>query len=85
MEKTKLEMGDVVQLSPRHPNFPGFLVVVTEPKDWGCQGYLMGHLPYEATRYKGVAYLRPKFEDFEFIGKIHWLYEPDGYDEEGNR
>ena len=83
MEAPNLERGDVVQLNPDHSRFPGFLVVVTEPKEWGCQGYLMGHLPFEATRYKGVAYVRPKFEDFQYVGQIPWMYEPsDESDEE---
>ncbi len=72
MEKTELQIGDVVQLRPEH-KFGGFLVVVTEPKDWGCQGYLMSQYEVEATRFKGVAYLRPRFEEFEFVGKLHWM------------
>jgi len=49
--------------------------VVTEPKEWGCQGYLMSQFNFEAVRYQGVAFVRPKFEDFEFVGKIQWIYE----------
>ena len=83
MQKTTLKIGDVVQLNPDHPKFPGFLVVVTDPKEFGCQGYLMGHLPFEAVRYKGVAYVRPRFEEFEYVGKIQWMHEPsDETDEE---
>ena len=36
----------------------------------------MSQLNFEAVRYKGVAYVRPKFEDFEYVGKIQWIYEP---------
>ena len=74
MEKIDLKIGDVVQLKPDH-DFGGMLVVVTEPKEWGCQGYLMSQFNFEAVRYKGVAFVRPKFEDFEYIGKIQWIYE----------
>lgn len=74
MEKTELQYGDVVQLKPEH-QFAGMLVVVTEPKSWGCQGYLMSQFNFEATRFKGVAYVRPKFEDFEFVGKLQWIFE----------
>ena len=75
MEKTELKIGDVVQLRPEH-KFGGMLLVVTEPKEWGCQGYLMSQFNFEAVRYKGRAFVRPKFEDFEFVGKIQWMYEP---------
>ena len=74
MEKTDLEVGDVVQLRPEH-KFGGMLVVVTEPKEWGCQGYLMSQFNFEAVRFQGVAYVLPKFEDFEYVGKIQWIYE----------
>lgn len=75
MQKRELEYGDVVQLNPQH-KFAGMLVVVTDPKSWGCQGYLMSPHNFEATRFKGLAYIRPKFEEFEYIGKIHWVNEP---------
>jgi hypothetical protein len=74
MEKIELEIGDVVQLKPDH-KFAGMLVVVTEPKDFGCQGYLMSQFNFEASRFKGIAYVRPSFEDFEYVGHIHWLWE----------
>jgi hypothetical protein len=74
METRKLKVGDVVQINPEH-KFGGMLVVVTEPKDWGCQGYLMSQFNFEAVRYKGVAYIRPMFEEFEYVGEIQWLYK----------
>jgi hypothetical protein len=74
MEKRELAVGDVVQLNPEH-KFAGMLVVVTEPYSWGCQGYLMSQFNFEAVRFKGVAYVRPKFADFEFVGHIQWICE----------
>ena len=74
MEPIELKIGDVVQLKPDH-KFGGMLVAVTEPKEWGCQGYLMSQFNFEAVRFKGVAYVRPKFDDFEYVGKIQWIYE----------
>jgi hypothetical protein len=50
MKKIQLEYGDVVQLKPEH-KFSGMLVVVTEPKSWGCQGYLMSQCNFEAIRF----------------------------------
>ena len=75
MEKRDLEFGDVVQLKPDHQRFPGCFVVVTEPKEFGCQGYLMSQFDIKAVKYKGVAYVRPKFEDFEYVGKASWVYK----------
>jgi len=75
MEKYDIKEGDVLQLKPEH-QFGGMLVVCTEPKSFGCQGYLMSQFNFEgATRFEGVAYVRPSFEDFEYVGKIHWMYE----------
>lgn len=71
MEKRELEIGDIVQLKPEH-KFGGMLVVVSEPKSFGCQGYLMSAFDFEAVKFKGRAFVRPKFEDFEYIGKIVW-------------
>jgi hypothetical protein len=71
MEKYDIKEGDVVQLNPEH-KFAGMLVVCIEPKEWGCQGYLMSEKNFEAVRFEGVAFLRPKFEEFEYVGKIVW-------------
>ena len=65
----QLKAGDVVQLSPKYqPDvFGGAFMVVTEPKEWGAQGY--------CHTLKGaiVAYIRPKFEYMDYIGKCAWL------------
>lgn len=82
MKKRDLEIGDVVQLKPDYGNgFGGMLVVVTEPKEFGCQGYLMAYHSVNAVTWKGKAYLRPSWADMEYVGKLHWL-EADGSDTE---
>lgn len=75
MEKYDIQKGDVLQLKPDHPKFPCFLIVCTAPKSWGCQGYLMSQFNFEATRFQGAAYLRAKFEQMEYVGKIQWMWE----------
>ncbi len=72
MEKRELCEGDMLQIKPDH-KFGGMLVVVTEPKSWGCQGYLMSCYDFEAVKFKGRAFIRPKFEDMEYVGKLHWI------------
>ncbi len=81
MEKTELHQGDVLQLKPDYPEFGGMLIVVTEPKTWGCQGYLLASRIFHACRFNGRAYLRPNFEDMEFVGKLTWI-EEDELDED---
>lgn len=81
MEKYDIQVGDVVQLKPEH-KFGGMLLVCTEPKSFGCQGYLVSHYEFEAVRYRGVAYLRANFEDFEYVGKIQWLYNSKNEEKE---
>lgn len=76
MEKIELEVGDVVQLKPDH-KFGGMFVIVTEPKSWGCQGYLSSPIEFEATKFKGVAYVRPKLEDFEWVGKAPFIIKQE--------
>lgn len=81
MEKRELFQGDVLQLKPEH-KFGGMLVVVDEPKDWGCQGYLMSAVDFEATKFKGRAFVRCKFEDVEWVGQLYWMMK-DNEDEDG--
>lgn len=74
MEKRELITGDVLQLKPDYANgFGGMLLVCTEPKAWGCQGYLLSSYDIQAVKFQGRAFLRPKFEDMEYVGRLAWL------------
>jgi hypothetical protein len=70
MEPSKLEKGDIVQIDPDHDDvFGGCLMVVTEPKSWGAQGYVS--IP---GKDGGSAYYRCPFEAMEPTGgKVEWL------------
>lgn len=81
MEYRDLEEGDVLQLNPKLP-FGGMLLVVTDPKQWGAQGYLCSSRSFEATKYIGRTFVRVKFADMEYIGRLEWL-EMDKAEEEG--
>ena len=72
MEKRELFIGDILQLKPDYPNFGGMLVVCTEPKEFGCQGYLLSSRNFKATRFKNRAFVRPKFENMEYVGHLRW-------------
>lgn len=86
MEPRELEIGDVLQIDPDHDEvFGGKFMVVTEPKEWGAQGYV-DSLPLKSgetgvcVTVRGTAYYRCKFENMEYVGKVAWLKER-GYEE----
>lgn len=68
MEKCNLNPGDIVQINPGHDEvFGGMLMIVTEPKSWGAQGYVQ-------IAGKGEAYYRCSFGNMELTnGHLEWL------------
>jgi len=46
MEKQRLVEGDILQLKPEYPRFGGMFIVCTDPKEWGCQGYLLSPIEF---------------------------------------
>lgn len=73
MNERELKVGDVVQLSPEvgNPMFAGCMMVVTEPKSWGAQGYVAGL--GEDGKPGGHAYYRAKWEEMEYVGIAWWV------------
>lgn len=85
MDKTELHIGDIVQINPEKDHkFGGFFCIVTEPKEWGCQGYLLHHADFDAVRITDTqqAFVRLKFEDIEFCGKAIWTFEREHLEED---
>lgn len=65
-----IEVNDVVQVNPSREMFGGCMVVVTELKSWGIQGYV------QSAGVSGQQYIRLKFADFEATGgKAVWVVE----------
>jgi hypothetical protein len=60
---TSAVKNDIVQVDPSVPVFGGCLVVVTEVKDWGIQGYVQN-----AGDNVGQAYIRLKWNDISNTG-----------------
>ena len=58
----KVDVGDIVQVNPDLEVFGACMVVVTEVKSWGIQGYVQN------AGQEGQAYIRLKTEDFEPTG-----------------
>ena len=71
MQKVPLEIGDVVQINPENKMFGGCFMVVTEPKAWGAQGGIA------VPGQPGIAYLRCKFEEMEYVGRATWILDKD--------
>jgi hypothetical protein len=72
MTPRELEEGDVVQIGPEatNPAFVFCMMVVTEPKEWGAQGYVQGL--GEDGNPGGQAYYRAKWEEMDYVGKATW-------------
>lgn len=73
--KSFVQVGDVVQLSPTvgNPMFACCMMTVTEPKEWGAQGYVQAL--GEKGGPGGQAYYRAKWEEMELVGKAVWVAE----------
>jgi hypothetical protein len=66
-----LEYGDLVQLIPgkvKNTAFAGCIMVVTEPKSFGAQGYVQALGEKNGGPPGGQAYYRASFEEMVFVG-----------------
>lgn len=73
MEPKELEAGDLVQLDPekcRNPMLAGCIMVVTEPKVFGAQGYVQ--MGGENGQPGGQAYYRANWQEMEPVGRAEW-------------
>lgn len=62
------QAGDIVQVDPDHDEtFGGCLMVVSEPKAWGAQGY------FDIPGENGRAYYRLPHEAGERVGRAVWV------------
>ena len=69
MDKRTLQIGEIVQLVPgvtRNEAFSGCLMVVTEPKAFGAQGYVQALGARDAPG--GQAYYRANWDEMEPTG-----------------
>ena len=75
MNPMELRIGDVMQISPEGHQAEGFfagcLMIVTEPKSFGCQGFVA--IPGERGTIPNRAYCRIPFDDMEPIGRAAWV------------
>ena len=65
-----MKEGEIVQVSPTVETFGGCMVVVTEVKSWGIQGYV------QSAGVPGQQYVRLKTGDFEATGgRAVWVVQ----------
>lgn len=76
MKEQNIKAGQLVQLNPdtvRNKMFSACIMVVTEPKQWGAQGYVQA-LGADGEM-GGQAYYRAKWEEMELVGSAEWVIE----------
>lgn len=67
MSESQWSVGQVVQINPEHDEvFGGCLMVITDPKSWGAQGYV-------TIPGKGAVFYRCPSEQLELIGQSVWM------------
>jgi ferredoxin-like protein FixX len=71
---TEWKIGDIVQINPEiEHRWGGCLVIVTEPKQFGCQGILLCPKEFEAFKFDGIAYVRVTYEECVYCGRCEWI------------
>jgi hypothetical protein len=76
MTPRELEPGDVVQISPEtfgNKAFAGCMAIVTEPKSFGCQGYVQ-MVGETREQHGGQTFIRLNWDDIEFVGHAVWVW-----------
>ena len=74
MQQQELKEGQLVQLNPEtvgNKMFAACIMVVTEPKTFGAQGYVQGL--GQNGEPGGQAYYRAKWEEMEPVGMAEWV------------
>lgn len=75
--KPYIGVGDVVQITPSADRFyAGCLLVVTEIKSFGVQGYIQ-----QPGENGGFVYCRPRWENIVRIGKAVYIQSSDEDDD----
>ncbi len=71
MKDERIIPGCVVQINPEADNdmFGACLLVVDEVRDWGVQGYVA----VPSSKGPRNTWMRPKFEDIEYVGQAVWV------------
>lgn len=74
MQQQDLKEWQLVQLNPetvRNKMFAACIMVVTEPKSFGAQGYVQSLGSNGAPG--GKAYYRATWEEMDLVGSVKWV------------
>ena len=74
MKQQNLVPGQLMQLNPKtvkNKMFAACIMVVTEPKSFGAQGYVQGL--GENGEPGGQAYYRATWEEMDLVGSVKWV------------
>jgi hypothetical protein len=70
MTTQDVKVGDIVQVNPDKEMFGACMVVVTELKSWGIQGYV------QSADVPGQQYIRLKADEYEYTGgRAIWMVQ----------
>lgn len=78
LDERKLKVGSLVQLNPQtvgNPAFAGCIMIVTEIKAFGVQGYVQALGTRQAPGR--LAYYRAGWHEFEVVGLASWMASQD--------
>ena len=64
-----MKEGMIVQITNKGHHWFPCLIIVTEVKSWGIQGYMT--IPSNTEATNGDAYIRLKTEEFEIVGEAN--------------
>jgi hypothetical protein len=62
-----IKAGDIVQITNEEHHWYPCLIIVSEPKSFGCQGYTT--IPKNDEEPSGNAYIRLEHSDYEPVGR----------------
>lgn len=66
--RTELELGDIVQIVDKNHHWFPALITVTEPKSFGCKGYMIVVKSNDPDDPNPQAYVRLNHEHFKKVG-----------------
>ena len=68
-QNAKYAPGDVVQIIDEEDPWFGCLMVVTEPKSWGIQGFVSIPMSNKPDQQPGAAFRRPRNGQIAYVGR----------------
>ena len=68
-----MKPGDIVQITNENHHWYPCLIIVSDVKSFGCQGYVL--IPHNDGELPDIAYIRLSSEEYEQVGKASIVEE----------